>query len=1108
MSDLTITGNPYSPPSEDPEQEDLLSFFTQRRNKRPSAQEVKEDIDALALDTGGSLFSNTYDRVHENLSKLPPLTSLPPPVAATPLETPSYAAKRRASTINLAEHILAAPSRVMDAYATKIKEDVRPATQLFDEVKERVGTLSQDIKALSEEDRAGSSTGLYGSNPVTKEMSVKQLTLRAAAALRVGSTALGIVGDTIHTAKEAAKKKLQTYAPMTYKVARAAKRALYSMVPTSVKERVDRFIKKDLPRFNAIAAASLEKKVGIPKHLSVKMVQDAEGIGAFYVVKSSFQAIRLLKAAKVPKEKYPFSTAQKRRMIDLVWDGKAWSVPKKRIPRITKRPNLVTYGKKQKFIATLPQRLLTHANSNRASSIAAAATLPPVIHLPAAAGQSAPSPVTTKKVKYMRNTEGLEPGKKFYRSIIAATRAFNLDAPVLWHSKIHLTWQEDGTALITLSHPEALNASLLRKITNLLDATTAHDLFIFVDAPPTKTMAELIKHNPHFQYLGEASKPMTAVRQVEEIVNDHFSLVNNPYELREETSLPLLSRTTNRAPYDPTATDLASIDFHMLSKGDGSLLIYLDGIQIYRQHSGTLRKMFTMLKDLACRHKGDLFLQIKPLDKELYKKIQTEPEFLSIGDYRRPLEIEVDDEDLSAASVDEFRHFRYDNRTTYYKDEFEHLRYNPVFKVEFKDRPVTTKKTMRCSDGLEKEYIEEPITFRFPQKDEMVAFLLKHPTFTDIRYFRQKHIVETIAESFAGSEKSEGGIHLSLLLTLSDLNLPLPAATLQMMYMSLTKVLIDCANTSFSTSEEGSLYLARLSPGEPQEVALRIANLANAIEKEGTITAANKESVREIFQHIAGLKEEDRLLLTGHLVETFDAVKFQEIHEEFIAPLYQTVKSPLLTPQMAERFEAVAIPEQIESLDGKLVNWKEAVYFHGAPQERINEILVLRAVTDEEGVHPGSFVSTIPEKQYGKCMFGFRRNIEFLSPITHADRIINGMPPRQWIGFKRAIPLTLETLVFIATDQPLTIALIRQLMPEIPILSLREVEKHAAARALKEGFTVLSEWPTESHALTPDEYALTMQAKEEPSGSDPEFPVFMRKPKKTLQCRSEFQNFL
>src|SRR5581483_2338298 len=138
------------------------------------------------------------------------------------------------------------------------------------------------------------------------------------------------------------------------------------------------------------------------------------------------------------------------------------------------------------------------------------------------------------------------------------------------------------------------------------------------------------------------------------------------------------------------------------------------------------------------------------------------------------------------------------------------------------------------------------------------------------------------------------------------------------------------------------------------------------------------------------------------------------------------------------------------------------VYFHATTLERAFGILKSSTIYRfDKSLYLGAFVSTKPEFYLGDIVFAFNRNIERVSKVLNA--YFEG--GRHWAGFSEAIPVTSESLEYIAVkadllaQNPIEALLSAAAGREIPVVPLEPIVKMVERRTLQEGVFVPEEWP-------------------------------------------------
>jgi hypothetical protein len=97
-------------------------------------------------------------------------------------------------------------------------------------------------------------------------------------------------------------------------------------------------------------------------------------------------------------------------------------------------------------------------------------------------------------------------------------------------------------------------------------------------------------------------------------------------------------------------------------------------------------------------------------------------------------------------------------------------------------------------------------------------------------------------------------------------------------------------------------------------------------------------------------------------------------------------------------------------------SFNQAFFFHATSKAALEGILKSKKIeVRHEKAFRGAFVSTRPEREFGRCILAFRRNIERLSSLSHGFLIQNNSA--YWAGFSHDIPVTDTTLAYIILDR-------------------------------------------------------------------------------------------
>ncbi len=141
------------------------------------------------------------------------------------------------------------------------------------------------------------------------------------------------------------------------------------------------------------------------------------------------------------------------------------------------------------------------------------------------------------------------------------------------------------------------------------------------------------------------------------------------------------------------------------------------------------------------------------------------------------------------------------------------------------------------------------------------------------------------------------------------------------------------------------------------------------------------------------------------------------------------------------------------------------VYFHATSIENALKILSSKSIQRLDlTAFRGAFVSTLPERQYGDIVFALNRRIEQAGPALHAKFRAGSHN----VGFAQSIPVTLETLEYVAVKSDVLAAHTIEALGkelslaagrEIPVVPLEPIIKLAKGRLKREGVYVPEEWP-------------------------------------------------
>lgn len=114
-----------------------------------------------------------------------------------------------------------------------------------------------------------------------------------------------------------------------------------------------------------------------------------------------------------------------------------------------------------------------------------------------------------------------------------------------------------------------------------------------------------------------------------------------------------------------------------------------------------------------------------------------------------------------------------------------------------------------------------------------------------------------------------------------------------------------------------------------------------------------------------------------------------------------------------DSLEANTRQQRIDQIFEQAVCLNLGAYFHGTRTEKsLRSILTSKIEVRHEQAYRGAFVSNQPEWGYGPYYLALRKNIEFLSPPMNPN--MDQGKGVVWSGFSQGIPVTEETLAYIA----------------------------------------------------------------------------------------------
>lgn len=118
---------------------------------------------------------------------------------------------------------------------------------------------------------------------------------------------------------------------------------------------------------------------------------------------------------------------------------------------------------------------------------------------------------------------------------------------------------------------------------------------------------------------------------------------------------------------------------------------------------------------------------------------------------------------------------------------------------------------------------------------------------------------------------------------------------------------------------------------------------------------------------------------------------------------------------------AASIYKANKTKKNQAVTWPDInskpTYYHATSFDNIKKILQDGSVkVMENRLYKGAYVSTQPERAFGRVVLAFHRHIEYLSALEKGKPV----PPRYWAGFSNDIPVNVRTLnsifIFDATE--------------------------------------------------------------------------------------------
>ena len=138
----------------------------------------------------------------------------------------------------------------------------------------------------------------------------------------------------------------------------------------------------------------------------------------------------------------------------------------------------------------------------------------------------------------------------------------------------------------------------------------------------------------------------------------------------------------------------------------------------------------------------------------------------------------------------------------------------------------------------------------------------------------------------------------------------------------------------------------------------------------------------------------------------------------------------------------------------------QAYYFHATSKEGLQGILNTKKiyVRHQQGLR-GAFFSSHPEVGFGNYVIAMNRTIEKIHRTTVASGFY--YPDHYWAGFDKDIPITKDTVQFIAIPRNELAShgiTIPAMLQGIPIRPLEDVQTEVEERVVQEGFIIPSHW--------------------------------------------------
>lgn len=261
---------------------------------------------------------------------------------------------------------------------------------------------------------------------------------------------------------------------------------------------------------------------------------------------------------------------------------------------------------------------------------------------------------------------------------------------------------------------------------------------------------------------------------------------------------------------------------------------------------------------------------------------------------------------------------------------------------------------------------------------------------------------------------------------------------------------------SFASAQIASQVagLGKTIPTTAEIVRAEIRALARAIESSSTVENDHITRAQSTFKKIKSLPQtEEGMAVRQTFIETFsqDIPGFNKVREAIGQEVYVCVECPN--------------PNQPWHTTSK--SDFKAKYFHATEEENVVSILTQEELKVKHGgAYKGAFVSTKPERDYGRYVIGLNDKIELAQPIDHL--FCNADARKRmtcWIGFSKSIPINSETFEFIAIENPAK-GEIERLQKQlsslthdpIKIIDLKDVDQSLMKKKTLEGIAIPKEW--------------------------------------------------